>query len=220
VLKVNIWGGTQGTVRFQKGTEIKIYPLSDILALTFSNAEPAVSSAKPATVDSKAPAVQSSGPITVPSGTMLLVRMDESISSRKHESGYRFTAHLESDLVEGGRVVAARGSKVYGLVSEAKKSRRLIGKSEMTITLKEIMINNQLYPIVTAEAKTVSEETARKTLRNTARGAAIGGLADGSKGARTGTKIGAGLSILTRGSSVNIPKGTLLEFRLTAPLTK
>ena len=60
---------------------------------------------------------------------------------------------------------------------------------------------------------------AGRTVGRTARAAAIGGLAGGSRGARTGARVGAGASLLTQGSSINIPAGTILETDLSAPLT-
>jgi hypothetical protein len=46
----------------------------------------------------------------------------------------------------------------------------------------------------------------------------LGGLIDGKSGARTGAKVGAGVSILTSGERINVPRGTLLETTLRAPL--
>jgi hypothetical protein len=63
----------------------------------------------------------------------------------------------------------------------------------------------------------VSGEAGR-TVGRTARAAAIGGLIGGSSGAKTGAKVGVGASIVTRGASVNIPRGTIVETSLNAPL--
>jgi hypothetical protein len=37
--------------------------------------------------------------------------------------------------------------------------------------------------------------------------------------AKTGAAIGIGVSAVTKGEQINIPAGTLLEFRLKAPVT-
>ncbi len=90
----------------------------------------------------------------------------------------------------------------------------------MTITFTHLMINGQLKPIQTSNIQAVVEKgTGRDTVGKTARGAAIGALADGKDGARQGAKIGLGVAILTRGRSVNIPSGTLLDLTLAAPFT-
>jgi hypothetical protein len=59
---------------------------------------------------------------------------------------------------------------------------------------------------------------AGRTVGRTARAAAIGGLAGGSSGARRGARVGVGASLLTQGSSINIPAGTILETSLAAAL--
>jgi len=142
----------------------------------------------------------------------------EDLDSKRHKTGHKFTAQLEGDLVAGGVVVAPKGSTVYGVLVDAKKSGRVAGRSELTTTLNNIMINNQLVPILTSGVKAISESTGKKTVGRAARGAAVGGLIDGSSGAKTGAKVGAGVSILTGGSQVYIPRGTLLEYTLGAEL--
>jgi hypothetical protein len=63
----------------------------------------------------------SNGAVTVPAGTHLMVRMTDTVNSRAHGEGHKFTAKLEGDLVVNGTVVAPRGSKVYGQLSKVKK---------------------------------------------------------------------------------------------------
>jgi len=155
--------------------------------------------------------------VTVPTGTRLVVRTNGSINSKQHKAGHKFTSRLEADLVVNGTVVAKRGSMIYGVVNEAKRSGRLAGRSSVELKFTDIMIDNQMMPISTSGVKAVTEGTAKNTVGATARAAAIGGLINGSKGARDGAKVGAGVSILTSGNQVNIPSGTMLEFQLTAP---
>jgi hypothetical protein len=157
--------------------------------------------------------------VTVPAGTSFLVRTTQTLSSSNVSSGHRFTARLEADLVADGVVVAPRGSTVYGVVTQAKKSGRLAGKSSIAFTLTDIMINNQLRPVVTSEVSGESANTAGKTAGTTARAAAVGGLIDGSSGAKTGAKVGLGVSLLSRGNSASVPSGTLLDFRLLQPFS-
>ena len=81
------------------------------------------------------------------------------------------------------------------------------------------MIDDQLFPMSTRDLSAQGQGEAGRTLGRTARAAAIGGLIDGSSGARTGARVGAGVSILTRGDSINVPRGTMLETTLAAALT-
>jgi hypothetical protein len=156
----------------------------------------------------------------VPTGTRIMVRTLETINSKSSSTGKKFTARLEADLVANGITIAQRGATVYGVITDANQSGRLAGKSSLTFTFTDIMIDNQLHAIKTSAAQAVTEGTGKSTVGRTARLAAIGGLANGSKGAKDGAKVGAGISLLTGGNSVNIPSNTLLEFNLTAPFAK
>ena len=127
-----------------------------------------------------------------------MLRITDTVNSRAHGEGHRFTAELEGDLVVNGMVVAPRGSKIYGQLVKSKQSGRLRGRSKMTITFTHLMINGQLKPIQTSNIQTVGK---------TARGAAIGALANGKKSARKGAKIGLGVAILTAGRSCQHPLG-------------
>lgn len=165
------------------------------------------------------PAGATEAKVTAPAGTHLMVMLDSALDSKKHKSGHKFTGVLEGAIVVDGTQVAPRGAKVYGQLTDSKQSGRLAGGSEMQIALTQILINDQLHPVVTSGVKAVTDNTAKRTTGTTARGAAIGGLAGGSSGAKTGAKVGLGVSVLTSGNSINIPAGTLLDFTLAAPLT-
>ncbi len=160
--------------------------------------------------DSKVPSIWlvTSEAVTVPAGTHLMLRITDTVNSRAHGEGHRFTAELEGDLVVNGMVVAPRGSKIYGQLVKSKQSGRLRGRSKMTITFTHLTINGQLKPIQTSNIQTVADKgSAGDTVGKTARGAAIGALADGKKGARKGAKIGLGVAILTAGRSCQHPFG-------------
>ena len=219
-----IYPGNQINIKFEVNGEIEVYPKSDVLTITMTGGggtSAAAASAAPAPQGSAPPveaAPAESGGLTVPAGTRILVRMTEAIDSRKNKVGHRFTSVLEADLAVNGKVVAPRGATVYGRLTEAKKSRRMTGKTELTIEFTDLMINNQLRPITTGELTAKSGSTGKTTARRAVRGAAIGGLISGSSGAKTGAKVGVGVSLLTRGNQVNVPERTLVEFTLTEPL--
>ncbi len=157
--------------------------------------------------------------VVVPAGTRIMVETIDTLDSSRQKAGHRFRAKLAGDLVVDGKVVAPGGSILYGILAEAKKSRRAVGKASLILTFTDITVNGQLVPIQTSAIQAVTDATTKKSASQVARGAAIGGLADGSKGAKTGAKVGAGAAILSGGSQVRIPPNTLLEFNLAAPLT-
>lgn len=202
-----------GMVRFEVDGVVTAYSENDVKNVILG---PAGTSAA---VDTKEQNTQG-GSITVPAGTTFMVRTREALDTSRHRAGHKFTAILEGDLVANGSVVAPKGSTVYGELTEAKQAGRLAGQSEMTITFTGLMINNQIRPMQAGSVKAVSESgSGRDTVGKVAGGAIIGGLIDGKSGARTGAKVGGGVAVLTRGASINIPSGTLLEVPLAGPFT-
>ena len=95
--------------------------------------------------------------------------------------------------------------------ARASYSRRA---SELT----DMRMDERLFRISTSGMQAKVGGGAGRTVGRTARAAAIGGLIGGSSGAKTGAKVGVGASIVTRGASVNIPRGTIVETSLNAPL--
>jgi hypothetical protein len=80
------------------------------------------------------------------------------------------------------------------------------------------MIDDQLFPIETTSMVAEGSQEAGSTVGRTARAAAIGGMIGGRAGAPPGAQGGVGVSLVTRGASINVPAGTLLETSLSAPL--
>lgn len=153
--------------------------------------------------------------VTVAAGASLMIETQSELNSKKHGAGHRFQAVLVGDLVSAdGKVVAPNGSMVFGILSAAKKSGRVVGKASLIIEFDSIMVNNRRIPIATSQVQAATDGTTKKSAGQVVRGAAIGGLIDGKKGARTGAKVGAGAAIVTGGNQINVPGGTLLEIQL------
>jgi len=208
----------KGVVNFEtkEGVVVSIKE-KDVKSILLGGAKKSTEAPTPA---AKPLTKESTGPITVPAGTIIHVRMKEPVNTKQNAAGHKFTAVMETDLVVSGTVVAPKGSNVYGVLQSTKQARRLVGRSEMTMVFTGIMVNNQIKPIQAGEIKAVAESgSGKETVSRTARAAAIGGLIDGSSGARTGAKVGLGVSLLTRGKSIDVPAGTLLDFPLSAPFT-
>ncbi|MBL4796806.1 MAG: hypothetical protein JKY50_05300 [Oleispira sp.] len=176
-------------------------------------AKPVAQSTKPAVTSTKA-----TGPVEIPVGSMITIRLSDTLSTGKHTTGHKFTAVLEGALVSNGTTVAPAGSQVYGVISESVKARRVRGKAKMLLTITDIKINGQIIPIRTSAINAYTQATGKASAAKVARGAAIGGLANGSDGAKTGAKVGLAGAILSPGSQVVIPVDTLLDFTLSTVL--
>ena len=210
LLEGDFVGSSNGIIMFDTGEGIEAFPESEVVGLFLS--------AGVATAEAMA-AQPAQATHTVPAGTRLVIRTNDTVDSRQHGAGHRFRGQLEGALVVDGVTVAPRGTFLHGRVVQAQQSGRAVGRSSLSIEFTDIMIDDQLFPISTRDLSAQTQGEAGRTLGRTARAAAIGGLIDGSSGARTGARVGAGASILTRGESVNVPRGTILETTLAAPLT-
>jgi len=202
-------GSSNGIIMFDSGDGIEAFPEEEVVGVFFSSgvetAERYLSTTPPS--------------LTLPAGTRLVIRTTDEIDSRRHGAGHRFRGQLESALVVDGQTVVPRGAFVHGRIAQASQAGRVAGSSELVTEFTDVMINDQLIPIRTGTLSAQTGGEAGRTVGRTARAAAIGGLIDGRSGARTGARVGAGASILTRGASVNIPRGTIVETRLDEPLT-
>ncbi|HEY0465324.1 MAG TPA: hypothetical protein VGC79_14015 [Polyangiaceae bacterium] len=146
-----------------------------------------------------------------------MMRLDENVDSAKG-AGVRFTASLEAALPDAtGNVIVPAGTKVMGIIEEAKSAGRLVGKSEIEVAFTDLNINGVLFPIQSQGVKAVGEGSGRDTARKVGAAALVGGAFGGGSGAAKGAAIGGAAALLTRGKQVKIPAGTLLELALTAP---
>ena len=210
LLEGDFVGSSNGVIMFDSGAGIEAFPENEVVGIFFSSG-----------VETAAALSQNTGPatITIPAGTRLVIRTTEAIDSSQHSAGHRFRGQLEGALVVDGVTAVQRGSFVHGRLISASQSGRVAGSSELVAEFSDVMVDDQLIPMSTGALAAQTGGEAGRTVGRTARAAAVGGLIGGSSGARTGARVGVGASILTSGASVNIPRGTVLETTLSAPLT-
>jgi hypothetical protein len=216
VLNGKYGGGTAGTVRFEASAGMQVIETSQIISLTFTTTPGAAAAAAPAAAAPVPGAGAAS--VTLPAGTMLLVRMMGSVSS-KNAAGANFTTKLEYDLVINGVKAVPAGTVVYGKVQSSTQARRAVGKSTLDLRLVQMVVGGSPVPVSSSPFQEAGEASIKKAARGAAAGAAIGAIADGGDGAGKGAAIGATASLLKKGETVTVPPGALLEFTLTQPVT-
>jgi hypothetical protein len=158
----------------------------------------------------------------VPSGTRLEIRLSDPVSSAANESGDTFEAILNSDLEVDGRVLVPRGSIVIGKLSNIKQSGRVEGRATLSMSLSEIRVEDDTYPIRTNtlafEAEGTEKKDATKIGIGAGIGAVIGAIAGGGKGAAIGAAVGGGAGtatvLATRGREVEFSTEELFSFAL------
>ncbi len=156
------------------------------------------------------------------------VRTTTAISTDTHKAGDTFVASLHEPLVDGNRVIAAKGARVEGVVANADKGGRVKGVAALAVRLTSITLESgRSVDIATGtfgvRAKTTKRDDATKVGIGSGVGAAIGAIAGGGKGAAIGAAAGAGAGggvvLATRGDPAVIGSEALLTFKLTAPVT-
>jgi len=181
----------------------------------------------PAAPAAPAPQLQSPpGTLTVPAGTILLIRINDYLSTDHSRIGDQFTAVLDYPVVVNGWVVARRGQVLVGQVKEVRKAGRIKGTSELGVELTDLtVVDGHQVPILTelwkGSAGTSHGQDAATIGTATGLGALIGAAADWGTGAAIGAGAGAaagiGAVLLTRGHPTVLEPEEQLSFRLVDP---
>jgi len=173
----------------------------------------------------------------IPQGSHMLLRMENSISTRTAQTGDYVYLRTASPIASGGEIVVPSGSYVQGVVVQAKRSGRVSGRAEIAIRLdtftlpsgKVVKFSPHLTSVDPADtgqkvsgkenaiqqAPSRGEDAARIAIL-AGSGAALGGLSDGSWkgasiGAGAGGAVGLATVLLTRGKEVELRQGSSLD---------
>jgi hypothetical protein len=196
--------------------------VDDQTAVESPAAEPTPMAAAPAPVEKPKPQ-----PVVIPAGTILTVRMVDSLSSKSSQAGQSFSATLAQPVSVAGKTALPAGCKVTGTVVTAKAKGKIKGEGQLDLKLASISAGAQTYDIKTLVLSSTEKGKGKRTAATTGGGAAggalIGGLAGGGKGAAIGGLAGAGVGLvggaLTGNKQIEIPAESALSFTLSAPLT-
>jgi len=210
-------GGDSRTVRFilQDG-QVGSFAITDAESIIFGTQAGSAASSVPAPAD----------PYTVPHGTVLVVRMVDSVDSDVNKPGETFRATLEEPIAVGENILASKDTPVAVQLVHVKQSGQLRGAEEIALQLRSITVNSRTYSLASEFAEVASEgkgkESAKVIGTTAALGALVGLIAGGGKGAAVGAATGAGVGVVVqsvRGKQVQIPSEALLSFALEESVT-
>ncbi len=179
-----------------------------------------------APVTRQAPPRPSFRNVTVPSGTVLPVRVTQTLDSATSQIGDSFSGVLASDVVVDGAIVLARGAAVTGRVSDVQGAAHYKGNSLLSVQLTGINRHGERLTVTSApytlQGKGRGKNTAEKVGGGAALGAILGGIFGGGKGAAIGAAagggVGAGANTVTKGEQVQIPSESIVRFQLSSPV--
>ena len=229
-------GGDARTIRVAVGDRVETIRVAEVDRISFGESEQAVAPPVLRTPPQE-PAYRPAPPPSrrddfadramIPSGTVLSIRMVDSVDSERDYVGQTFKASLDEPVVDpDGRTLVPRGADVVVKLVDDVQSGKIEGRTVLTLDIVSLRVNGRDVDVDTTSIKEQSSSrTARsgKVIGGTAAlGAIIGAIAGGGKGAAIGAGAGAGAGtvaqVATKGQRVRIPSETRLTFTLQQPV--
>jgi hypothetical protein len=161
--------------------------------------------------------------LTIPAGKVINVRIDQPLSSDHNQQGDYFSATLMDPIVIDGIVVAQRGQRVSGRVTQVDKGGRVSGVAKLGLQVTELTaVDGQQLPIQTQFISRNAPSTVGRDVGAVAGTTALGAVIGAAAGWGTGAAIGAGAGaaagiagvLLTRGAPAVVFPETPLVFRI------
>lgn len=193
----------------------------------------------PAIGQASSTAIYAANQNAIPDGTRFIIKLKDTLDTRKMEQGKHFKAELREELVTPSGLVIPKGRTIKGHVGRFEHG---FTGSKMQLALDEIETRKGWVPLIGTitgvpgdpSIKASGEEgeiyrkgpDKKKVITNAAIGAAVGAVTGsvlgGGKGAAIGAAAGAGAgtgsSFLFKGGDMKLDKGTQLEVRLDRDL--
>jgi hypothetical protein len=177
--------------------------------------------------ESRAESKPTAQPLVIPAGTIITVRLGQSVSSKSSQPGETFPATVASPVDIDGRTAIPSGASASGTVIDAKPLGRFKGGAVLSLKLDSVTINGTEHPVQTSavvrSAQGKGKRTAVMAGGGAGLGALIGGLAGGGKGAAIGALAGGGAgtagAAFTGNKDIVLPAESALSFKLDQPLT-
>jgi hypothetical protein len=172
----------------------------------------------------QAPAPQ---PMRVPAGTLLRVRLNDSINVKSARDGDAFTGTLAEPVSVHGQDVVPAGTPVDGVITAAHKRGRFKGASVLQLRLTGMDMQGHHYRLDTGHYTRSKRGKGRRSALmiggGSGLGMLVGGLATGGVGLVVGGLAGAGAgtagAAFTGNKDITIPAESILSFRLDGPVT-
>ena len=159
---------------------------------------------------------------TIPAGTVVSVRLGETLGSKTSQPGQDFSATVAEPVTVEGKEVIPAGADARGTVVDAKALGHFKGGAMLKIALNSIKDYKVETESVNRAAKGKGKRSAVMIGGGAGAGALIGALAGGGKGAAIGALVGGGAgtagTYFTGNKEVVLPAETIVSFKLLQPV--
>ncbi|HYK34882.1 hypothetical protein [Alloacidobacterium sp.] len=223
---------TQSTATAQAGTPTAAPSTAQPATAAAQPAASSSTAAVPSAPDQPAPPQQAANtpepaPLPeVPSGTVLSIRMNQTINVKHAAAGEPFSGTIVNPIVVDGNTVIPSGSAAEGEVVAAHKRGHFKGASVLQLRLTGMDVNGQHYRIdtssITHSKKGKGKRSAAFIGGGSGLGMLIGGLATGGTGLLIGGLAGAGagtgVAAFTGNKDITIPAESVVNFKLAEPV--
>jgi hypothetical protein len=193
------------------------------------------------------PTPPAAGTYRVEAGTLVLLNMINSVSTKQAVPGDPIYLETAFPIVSSNRVVIPQGSWVTGTVTEVKRPGRVKGRGEMQVRFDSLTLPNGVTRDFRSDLGALDGRADEKLKREQSRvqgsGDKAGDAGTVARTATTGTVIGSGVGgavgnwgkgagmgagagaaagligvLMTRGPDATLSKGSVVEMRLDRPL--
>ena len=169
----------------------------------------------------------SSREVTLPAGTLMTVKLSETVGSAANNPGDTIQARTTSDITVGGEVVVPAGSEVTGKVIEAVPLKKIGGRPKLTLQFISVRPPEGDPALIQASYTVVGKSETKKDA-GTIAGSAVGGAIIGriighdkgeeargtAIGGVAGAAAGTAIAAATKGHEIVLPAGSVLQVRL------
>ena len=236
-------GGDSRNIRVAVGDHVETFRVADIDRIFFGDPDqtvaPPVLRYPPDERQAEAPPMPPPPPAArrddrddrdrdmIPSGTVLTIRMIDSVDSERDRVGQTFRASLDEPVIDpSGRTLVPRGADVTVKLVDDLQSGKIEGRTVLTLDILSLNVNGRPVDVdttaITQQSSSRGERSAKVIGGTAVLGAIIGGIAGGGRGAAIGAGAGAGAGtvaqVATKGQRVRVPSETRLTFTLQQPV--
>lgn len=165
--------------------------------------------------------------VTITESTPIHVTLDQAVASDENRPGDHFEARVSQPVIVDGKTIIPQGAYAEGLVVDARRSGRLMGRARLQLALETVNVNGQNYDVRTSSNWHSGGDHKKRNLAWIGGGAGggllIGALAGGGEGALIGGPVGAvagtSVAFLTGKKDIHLRAETQLTFKLADPVT-